>query len=93
MRWLTVVVILLTVLCDSFRDTVGTQDWWVYHLWKWAAFYPALLLLLWREWPLSKVRYRPGNALIWLGLAVAGWLLWRIGPLVAGKNWGSVWLF
>lgn len=95
MTWITVLVVLAASRCDSLRDRhfdperrtrwrlpiaflPGQPDPW--HLVKWAAFYPPLVLVCWHG-------YGPPWAswaafCLWAGTAVGSWIVWR---------WGSPW--
>ena len=90
----TLAVVLLASRCDALRDrhfdperltrgrlpirALGGTD--LFHLVKWASFYPPLALCCylgygppWSSWPVSG---------LWVGTVVASWALW---------SWGSPW--
>jgi len=57
MSWLIVAVILTSTIMDAVRDrwlpkVCNGEDWWRWHLVKWGAFFPPLILLsyFWLEY-------------------------------------------
>lgn len=82
---------------DAVRDCVYGQGCWTYHLVKWGGWYPPLVALLWWGWPLwdrsmSGRRWMPWNLAIWVALAVAAKIAWKVGAIAGGQpEWGGLW--
>ena len=78
----TIVIILWTVFFDSLRDGFLHESWWKRHIFKWLAFYPVIIYLMWGwEW-------------YWfVATGIMSWLIWRFGiHVVCKKDWKSWWI-
>ncbi|MBN1465995.1 hypothetical protein JXA02_09550 [candidate division KSB1 bacterium] len=67
--WTAVIVVIVTA-SDALRDrwVVRQVGWWQWHIVKWIAFYPPLVVLT--------VRYIPW--IYWIPLVAVCWILWRV---------------
>jgi len=81
MIW-TIIIILWTVFFDSLRDGFLHESWIKRHIFKWLAFYPIIIYLLW-EYPWY----------CFISMAIASWLIWQLGArVICKKEWESWWI-
>lgn len=84
MQLFIIILIIIVSALDALRDAwYGQKDFRTWHLVKWAAFYPPLIVLLvtFVDWHW------------WVPVVVAAWIAWRIGAVVVGKKgWKSFWI-
>jgi len=81
MIW-TIIIILWTVFFDSLRDGLLHESWIKRHLFKWLAFYPIIIYLMWGwKW------------YWWIVMAVVCWAIWQLGiHFICKKDWDSWWI-
>lgn len=79
MEWVILIVILTTTILDAFRDrwipkVCRGEDWLLWHLVKWGAFFLPLILLSY-FW-LEHYRFRTSNIIIFIVFAIVCNVVW-----------------
>ena len=87
---------------DALRDAGFSHEHWLrapflwtdyWHAVKWSAWYPPLVVVLWKVWPLWYRSKTCGliviwfNLRFWLAAAGVGWASWWIFVRVGGAPW------
>lgn len=84
-KLVAICVIICLCFLDGMRDGTLDADWWTRHIWKWAAFYGAMIYIL--IFNFGKKFWK------WLWVGVLGWLIWWFAVrVICGKEWESMWI-
>jgi len=90
---------IFTILFATFFDglwngNIDNPNWWKRHVFKWLAFFPPMIYILYTL--VSKmytVMYTVWFLICFIVLiCLVSWALWQLGMRLSGKQWPSIWI-